>query len=155
MAEEALPAKLHHLLSPSHPGKRKTLKKAIAKLITEDDEHTAKKRRQWLEMIEQARGGRETAEQSHERGATAGLPSQICQGAEQQQQRHTRPPEIAAVQAAAHRNKSQTAAGCMHWAGWNTQGLSRKTLQHIEFDLGLQLSEIWQSCMEINPDCAR
>ena len=27
----------------------------------------------------------------------------------------------------------------MHWAGWNTQGLSRKTLQHIEFDLGLQL----------------
>ena len=66
---EALPTSLHHLLSPSHPGKRKTLKKAIAKLITEDDEHTAKKRRQWLEMIEQARGGK---------GYTGESNSQFC-----------------------------------------------------------------------------
>ena len=36
--------------------------------------------------------------------------------------------------------KSQAAVQGMRWGGWNTQGLGRETLQHIEFDIGLDLA---------------
>ena len=123
MAEEELPANLRHLLSPSHSGRRKTLKKEIAKLITEDDEYTAQKRRQWLELIEQMWGAGGSA------GVSADHNPQHSQRPEQQQRRHKRHVEIARVHATQHKwGKSQAAVQGMRWGGWNTQGLSRETL---------------------------
>ena len=59
----------------------------------------------------------------------------------QQQRRHKRPAEIAGVHAAdAHRQWcTQADVHGMRWGGWNSQGLNRKTLQHLEYDLGLDL----------------
>ena len=54
----------------------------------------------------------------------------------QRRRRHRRPSEVDGMHAG---RKTMTTAerGQLRWGGWNTQGLSRKTLQHIEYDLDL------------------
>ena len=59
----------------------------------------------------------------------------------QQQRHHKRPAEIVGVHAADAQRQWCTQADVhgLRWSGWNTQGLSRKTLQHLEYDLGPDL----------------